>query len=276
MTPGYARDGGDDEREQHDEQDGVVTAGRWVISRSRRYRRGADSAVPLASSSLRITRILAMDSVLTDDDFPPSPAPRPLPRGLLWAAALATIVLAIAVVVSFSFDDSGANVTKLSLSDPESPLDADQTAQDLPGETIPPLSFARYDPTTRTFTSQAGSLQDYRGAPLVLNFWASTCGPCIAEMPAIEQVSQEFGDRVAFLGVNPKTDPTAAAVDMIDKTGATYDLGNDAGSSMAMWFGITLLPTTIFVHSDGTIAKVHIGEITAPEIEQILTDEMGL
>src|SRR4051794_11052540 len=129
-----------------------------------------------------------MAPLLTEDDKPAPPAPRRVPRGLLWAAALATLVLSIAVVVSFTFEDD-SDVAKLSLSDPESPLDANQSAQDLPGETIPPLSFARFDPVTRTFTSSAGSLLDYRGAPLVINFWASYCAPCIREMPAMQSVA---------------------------------------------------------------------------------------
>jgi thiol-disulfide isomerase/thioredoxin len=218
-----------------------------------------------------------MDPVLTEQDQQERPAPRRVSSGLLWAAALATVVLAIAVVMSFSFDDSGdADVAKLSLSDPESPLESGETAHDLPGETIPPLSFARFDPTTQTFTSSAGSLLDYRGAPLVINFWASTCAPCIREMPAMQSVADEYADRVAFLGIDQKGDPEDAAVDLIEKTGVTYDLGRDDGNSMVEWFGIAGLPTTIFVQADGTIVDVQTGELDAAQMQQILTEKMGL
>lgn len=217
-----------------------------------------------------------MDPVLTDDDLPARPAPRRVPRGLLWAAALATVVLTIAVVMSFSFEDDDSDVTKLSLSNPESPLQGGETAHDLPGETIPPLSFARFDPVTRTFSSSAGSLLDYRGAPLVINFWASNCAPCIREMPAIESVSEEYSDRVSFLGIDPKGDPEDAAIELIDQTGVTYDLGRDDGSSMVTWFGIAALPTTIFVQSDGTIVDVHTGEVSADQLRRTLDEKLGL
>lgn len=216
-----------------------------------------------------------MDPVLTDDDKPSSAPPRRVSPGLLWAAVLATLVLAIAVIVSFSFK-SDDGVTKLSLDSEASPLEGGETTHDLPGEAIPGLSFARFDPTSKTFDREVGSLADYRGAPMVINFWASDCAPCIREMPAIQQVAEANKDRVAFLGIGPQKDPEANAVKMIDTTGVTYDLGRDSGSTLINWFGIVGLPTTIFVQADGIIADVHIGPLDAAELEQILTEKLGV
>lgn len=216
-----------------------------------------------------------MHSAPTEDDTPSPPQPRRVSPGLLWAAVLVTVVLAIAVIVSFSFETDD-NVTKISPNDQQSPLEDGETAHDLPGEQIPGLSFTRYDHATQTFGPQIGSLTDYRGAPMVLNFWASSCTPCIAEMPAIQQVADAYENRVAFLGIDQDNDPEAAAVDMINTTGVTYDIGRDDGASMLSWFGVVGLPTTVFVQADGTIAEVHVGPIDATELEAVLQEKLGV
>lgn len=217
-----------------------------------------------------------MNPVLTDDDKPAPAPPRRVSPGLLWAAVLATLVLAIAVVVSFSFKSDRGDVTKISRANEASPLEGGETTHDLPGEQIPGLSFALYDPVTKTFGKQVGSLADYRSAPMVINFWASSCTPCIAEMPALQQVAEQHKDRVAFLGIGPKNDPVDDAVRMIDTTGVTYALGRDNGATLTSWFGLNVLPTTIFVQADGTIADVHTGPLDASELDRILTEKLGV
>src|SRR5687767_84591 len=66
---------------------------------------------------------------------------------------------------------------------------------DTEGEPVPEATFARFD-------GDEGSLADYEGTPLVVNWFASWCVPCVTEMPAFEEVHQLLGDDVAFLGLN--------------------------------------------------------------------------
>lgn len=210
-----------------------------------------------------------MDPILTDDDRPPRPAPRRPHRGVLWASALAVIVLTIATVVAFtggSGDDAG--VERLD-ADATLPGGGEPRAGDDPsGRALPDLTFQRFDGTE-------ASLADYAGRPLVVNFWASWCAPCIAEMPAFESVHQTAGDQVAFLGLNV-TDGEEPAATMIERTGVTYDLGRDPSGDVLADLGGVTMPTTVFVTADGIVAATHAGQLDEEELSASITDELGV
>ena len=199
------------------------------------------------------------------DDLPPSDLPpvagRRLPRGLVWALALAAVVFLVAVV---ALDDGGDDVAVLddSLSPPVD-LGA-RSAQDATGEPLPAVEFA-------TFGGGTGNLADYRGTPLVVNFWASYCVPCIQEMPAFEEVHRELGDEVAFLGLNV-SEGIEPAQRMIERTGVTYDLGRDPTGEIIQNLGGSVLPTTVVVAADGTVTAVHVGELEADELRDLLAE----
>jgi peroxiredoxin len=99
------------------------------------------------------------------------------------------------------------------------------------------------------------SLADYRGQPLVVNFWSSTCVPCIEEMPDFQGVHESLGDQVAFVGINV-TDDDASAEQMAETTGVTYDLVKDRTSEVMRALEVTNLPTTFLVDAEGTIVDV--------------------
>jgi thiol-disulfide isomerase/thioredoxin len=124
-----------------------------------------------------------------------------------------------------------------------------------------------------TFDGDTATLADYRGRPLVVNFWASWCAPCVTEMPDIEAVHQASGDRVAFVGLSTdfrRSDATA----MADKTGVTYDLGYDPDEQIVRRFLTVGLPVTVFVRADGTIATVHSGPLSEDELRDLVRDEL--
>ena len=199
------------------------------------------------------------------DDLPPSDLPpvgrRRAPRGLLWALALAAVVFLVAVI---ALDDGGEDAAVLddSLSPPVD-LQA-RTAEDVRGEPLPDVEFA-------TFGGGTGNLTDYRGVPLVVNFWASYCVPCIQEMPAFEEVHQDLGDDVAFLGLNV-SEGVEPAQRMIDRTGVTYDLGRDPTGEIIRSLGGINLPTTVVADAEGTVVAVHVGALEADELRDLLAE----
>jgi thiol-disulfide isomerase/thioredoxin len=107
--------------------------------------------------------------------------------------------------------------------------------------------------------------------PVVLNFWASWCAPCINEMPEFEEVHQELGDRVTFVGVNVNDRPEDADA-MVERTGITYLVARDGDGSYAQSAGAVNLPTTIVIAPDGTIAETKLGAMTGDELRDVLDD----
>jgi thiol-disulfide isomerase/thioredoxin len=108
---------------------------------------------------------------------------------------------------------------------------------------------------------------------MVVNFWATNCTPCRTEMPAFEQTHQQFGDRVAFLGVD-----TSESVELgrpfAEQTGVTYDLASDPQGRMISDFRSTLLPTTVLVRADGTVAKIHSGAVSADDLQNWIEQDL--
>ncbi|HYX44982.1 MAG TPA: TlpA disulfide reductase family protein [Acidimicrobiales bacterium] len=111
------------------------------------------------------------------------------------------------------------------------------------------------------------SLEEFRGRPVVLNFWASWCVPCRNEMPALQEVSEEVQDRIAFVGVNHQ-DSRDDAIAFLDETGVRFPAGYDPEGGTATAYGLYGMPTTIFVSPDGRILERHRGEISKAELRR--------
>ena len=111
------------------------------------------------------------------------------------------------------------------------------------------------------------------GAPAVVNFWATWCSFCIDEMPALEQVHQELGDEVRFLGVN-REDSLETALLMEQETGVTYPSVVDGDGSYFRAAGARGMPTTLLVDSEGVVVYRHAGPLTAEQLEDLIRDEL--
>lgn len=128
----------------------------------------------------------------------------------------------------------------------------------------------------RTFEDFGGeqvSLADYEGTPMVVNFWASWCPPCIAEMPDLETVHQARADEVAFVGLNTQ-DELNTALDLVEQTGVTYDLGQDPDGDLFRAFEVFSMPTTFFVDEDGAIVHRHSGLVTLSQLEGLIDEHL--
>lgn len=141
---------------------------------------------------------------------------------------------------------------------------------DLPGDDVGGAELAGLGPDADDV-----ALADLQGRPVVVNFWASTCAPCVREMPALETVHQAAGDDVAFVGV-AVNDRVEDALELADRTGVTYPLVADADGTFFVDAGATLLPTTLVLDQDGTVVRRMVGEITADELVEVLADETGV
>ncbi len=93
--------------------------------------------------------------------------------------------------------------------------------------------------------------------PLVVNLWASTCGPCRREMPVLQDFHEAYGDRVRVIGIDYQDVQTEAAMDLVQRTGATYPLLADPQSELsgaAPFPVLRGLPFLALVDAEGRVA----------------------
>jgi cytochrome c biogenesis protein CcmG/thiol:disulfide interchange protein DsbE len=203
----------------------------------------------------------------------PSEAPdavaRPFPVRLVVAGVLATVVLAVAIIVAVH---SGSPTSGSPPAGPTSTFAGIDRlgvgGSDLTGKPLPAVTY-------RLFGSDATkSVADqYKGHPLVINFWSSTCAPCVTEMPAFQKVHEQFGDQVAFLGLDT-TDAEDSGQAMLDKTKVRYDVGRDPTGDALVSLGGSVLPTTILVSADGTVKLAHGGEFSGDDLTAAITQNL--
>ena len=140
------------------------------------------------------------------------------------------------------------------------PGDVDDGGVIARGEDIPELTFD-------TFEGDVAAFSDFEGQPVVLNFWASWCPACVAEMPDFEIVSQGFGDDVVFLGLDTQETSIDGANALVHSTGVTYQLGLDPDGALFRRFGGVGMPTTVFIDAEGRVVDVISGAIFAEDLE---------
>jgi len=208
-------------------------------------------------------------TALPPDDRPPEARPRRVNRGLLWAAALAVVVLGIATVIAFVAGDGNSTGGAVQKLDPnaEAPVDnglGDGT--DVTGQAVPAITYTTFDGVDVALTTG--------GKPLVLNFWSSTCTPCIKEMPDLEASFQANGSKVGYLGMQV-VDGLDAGQEMIRATGVTYPMGRDTKGKVFQAFGGVVLPRTVMIRADGTIAYVHSGALSAGDLQQAIDEHLA-
>ncbi len=125
-------------------------------------------------------------------------------------------------------------------------------------------SFSRFDGSTASFA-------DYRGKPVVVNFFSSTCTPCVTEMPAFERIHQQVGSSVVFLGMDVQ-DTVDAGRSFVESVGITWDLGRDPDAAILKSLGGVGLPTTVLLDSDGRVVFKHLGALPPDELTAQLRD----
>lgn len=97
-------------------------------------------------------------------------------------------------------------------------------------------------------------LSDFRGKPVVLNFWSSRCGPCKSEMPDFQQAYDQLGEEIHFLMVNVTDgswDTMDSATAFLDESGYTFPVYFDTGLSASAAYGTSSLPVTYFIDAEG-------------------------
>lgn len=126
-----------------------------------------------------------------------------------------------------------------------------------------------------TLDGEPFALTSIIGEPTVINFFASWCAPCRAELPEFQAVSQTVSDKVNFLGINTREDDVAGARQLLSETGVTYPtvLGDDG--SLFQIIGGLGMPTTAFVNAEGIIVEVQSGILRGEDLEKKIEENFG-
>lgn len=113
------------------------------------------------------------------------------------------------------------------------------------------------------------------GTPVVLNFWATWCGPCERELPALQSTAEHYGERVQIVGINlDQVEPAAGVAEYVDQRGLTFTIPLDPAQETAQRYNIIGMPMTFFIDGEGTVQQMWPGEMNritlAEHIEAML------
>lgn len=145
---------------------------------------------------------------------------------------------------------------------------------------VPYIGFLAPDLEVTTLTGQQARLSDFRGAPVLLNFWATWCPPCRAEMPAFQQIFNDYQEAgLVVLAVNAThLDSLPEVKNFLQEYKLTLPVFLDTNGSASSLYQVRAMPTTFFIGRDGKINDIEFGgplsEATIRlKVEELLKNE---
>ncbi|QAY66199.1 redoxin domain-containing protein [Paenibacillus protaetiae] len=112
------------------------------------------------------------------------------------------------------------------------------------------------------------ALSDYKGKPIVINFWGSFCPPCVQEMPEFEQQYQKWKDKgLVILAINLSED-TLTVNNFVRQFDLHYPILRDVNRKTEHSYGLRSYPTTFFVKPDGSIMDIMVGGMSQSDIDE--------
>lgn len=148
------------------------------------------------------------------------------------------------------------------------------------GRALPRTGFTAPPIALPDDQNQMITLEDFKGSVIILNFWASWCPPCRAEMPAFQEVYEGYNENgLVIIGVNATyQDDDAAARQFVTERGVKFPILFDKDNSASRLYQIQALPTTFFIDQRGIIRKVIYGgplneALLKIEVEKLIGEE---
>ncbi len=133
----------------------------------------------------------------------------------------------------------------------------------------PAIGHPAPDFTLTTLAGETFTLSALRGRPVVVNFWATWCPPCRAEMPELQATSQRLSGQVAIVGVD-QMEPASLVRDFASSLGLSFAIPLDANGAISRLYRVRSLPTTFFIDRAGVIRQIQVGPLTEATLVQLL------
>lgn len=137
------------------------------------------------------------------------------------------------------------------------------------GGPAPGFASKRVDVSGKTL-----DLASLRGKPVVLNFWASWCGPCKDEAPALEELSKKYAGRVVVVGLDSQ-DATGDARAFAERYHLTYPIVHATGNEIYQRWGLAAFPETFILDRNQRVVHHFAGPVTAADVEAQLGPLLG-
>ncbi len=157
----------------------------------------------------------------------------------------------------------GAGLLLAGCSNESSPPAASQPPASTPDEAAAPeIGKLAPDFQLQTLDGQTFSLSGVRGKPVLLNFWATWCGPCRFEMPFLQEIHDEYSDKGLVLIAVDIGESKSDVENFMQREGLTLPVLLDSQAEVARQYRVAAIPTTFFIDKDGIIRGRQIGAFT--------------
>ena len=188
---------------------------------------------------------------------------------LIWILAFAVVIVGAYVVynrLSSEVSVGGIATVAQETKAPEATENPGETAAETEEKGSEAPDFTVYD-----LEGNAYKLSDFRGKPVLLNFWASWCGPCQMEMPDFQKFYETHGDKVNFVIVNltdGQQETVESASAFIAEKGYTFPVYYDTDIDAAMKYGVSAVPVSYFIDAEGYFVAWAQGALSSDMLQQ--------
>ncbi len=180
---------------------------------------------------------------------------------LIWVLAFAVLI----VGASLLYSNLSGKVALGGLATTPQVMEGEATASTEP-QPAPAPDFTVYD-----LEGNPHKLSDFRGRPVILNFWASWCGPCVSEMPEFQKFYDAYGEEIHFLLVNltdGHQETVESASSFLEKHGYTLPVYYDTDIDAAMVYGVNAVPVSYFLDAEGNFVAWAQGALNEDMLNQ--------